>query len=85
MTAPEPRHGTRRAYNIRGCRCDACREANTRHHWFARQASKGQVPNTAPHGTANCYRNHACRCGPCRQAQTAAIRAYRDRKREAAS
>lgn len=61
-------HGTITAYTTYCCRCDECREANTR----IGQANKASriargIPDYV-HGTNNGYISYGCRCDPCRQA-----------------
>lgn len=66
MTAVE--HGTRSAYNNTGCRCLACREANSAYHRRYRERlneRRRRHPRLVPHGTASAYFNHGCRCDRC--------------------
>ncbi len=70
-------HGTRRAYDIHGCRCDSCVDAwNTRQREErARRASGRPEDNPAlRHGTKSTYVNHGCRCEACKAAQAEANR-----------
>ena len=62
------RHGAIRGYTDFGCRCDACREANTE---SCRQALTKRLARPVPdrvHGTINGYFSYRCRCEDCRQA-----------------
>jgi hypothetical protein len=79
-------HGTRSSY-AHGCRCDPCREENTRiarvhrRERYARVRSGGLV--RAPHGKATTYANWGCRCVPCRAAWHLHIKAENvERKRK---
>lgn len=51
-------HGTTRSYNAKGCRCDACKKANSD---YLKRAPINR------HGTTNSY-NKGCRCEACRKA-----------------
>lgn len=77
-------HGTVTGY-LRGCRCAACRVANTERHRVMRanRFARG-VPVDSMHGTSNAYTHYGCRCVPCRQAQLDYERDLRRRKAEAA-
>ncbi|RBO71658.1 hypothetical protein DSP71_15255 [Microbacterium sp. H6] len=59
--------GTVASYQ-RGCRCDACTEANRERHrdTVAKMREKGLSPGDPRHGTLGAYRNWACRCDACR-------------------
>ena len=83
-------HGTPSRYASGGCRCDACRRANTerlreRRH---RRYTSG-IPSHVEHGQNGTYSNWGCRCRPCATAHYAYnkpyLDAYKKRLREAAS
>lgn len=55
----------------RGCRCDACRAANTARAVRAKAARVArQIPDDVEHGAA-CYSGWGCRCDVCRAANAA--------------
>lgn len=56
--------GTKSAYNA-GCRCDDCRDANTKAH---RQLRVDKDRYDITHGTASGYFNFGCHCEPCKTA-----------------
>jgi hypothetical protein len=60
------RHGTERAYKT-GCRCDACRAANTEacYRRHMRMVNKGLSDGDPRHGTHGGYTNWGCRCPDC--------------------
>jgi hypothetical protein len=60
-------HGTTTCYDA-GCRCDACRTANTEYHSrYRRQRFNSAADRTdeIPHGTKGGYRNWGCKCDEC--------------------
>lgn len=71
-------HGTATAY-LNGCRCTACRAANTERH---RRMRAQRIARGTPfkHGTRNGYMNYGCRCGDCRAANAAYERERRRRQ-----
>lgn len=75
-------HGHPSTYK-KGCRCDACRDANRRHHAAlrARWKTDPSSADRAGHGKASTYKNHGCRCAPCTTANTADVIAYKARRR----
>jgi hypothetical protein len=85
----DPRHGTTNAYDNFGCRCDACKAANTRvlAQRKAARLARGLAPDDPRHGTDNGYRNWGCRCAPCTIAATndSYVTLRRRRAREDAS
>lgn len=63
-------HGNTAGY-VRGCRCDACRDAMRSYmqDWrttITARVAAGEL--TIPHGTLGGYNNYACRCKECRNA-----------------
>lgn len=65
-------HGTGSRYRKGGCRCDQCREANSRIHRAARARRMLRLEHDAKsivHGI-NGYTNHGCRCDVCRAAKS---------------
>jgi len=78
--AKESKHGTRSRY-MRGCGCDACREAST--DWHRELRHSGQTP---PHHGESGYFNYGCRCEICRAAGSARNHfQYEVRKKRAAN
>lgn len=69
-------HGTRRAYDTGGCRCEPCVEAWPHQRELrARRGAASPEDNLAlAHGSKSSYVNHRCRCAPCVEAQRAANR-----------
>ena len=64
-------HGTPSRYDA-GCRCAACRAANTaRYHESTELRRRALASAAVPHGSASTYRNWGCRCEPCHQAALA--------------
>ena len=66
-------HGGSGARYARGCRCQPCREANTRRAMRRRQerralAASGSIPETVRHGSAATAGNWGCRCDLCIEA-----------------
>lgn len=70
-------HGTRTAYNRHGCRCDACRLAQT---VYMREHRGGGERRIAQHGTRAKYVS-GCRCEECstanREYQSVYMRLWR--------
>jgi len=63
--------GTSSRYDA-GCRCAACRAANTaRYHESTELRRRALARAAVPHGSASTYRNWGCRCEPCHQAALA--------------
>ncbi|MFI0768573.1 hypothetical protein ACH4TQ_27355 [Streptomyces sp. NPDC021218] len=62
-------HGHPAKY-AQGCRCDACRAANTRRCARIRADSVADPTRAdrAGHGKASTYSNHGCRCDACQAA-----------------
>jgi hypothetical protein len=64
-------HGTPSRYDA-GCRCAACRAANTaRYHESTELRRRALASAAVPHGSASTYRNWGCHCEPCHQAALA--------------
>jgi predicted NAD-dependent protein-ADP-ribosyltransferase YbiA (DUF1768 family) len=64
-------HGTSSRYWA-GCRCAACRAANTaRYHEHTELRRRALATTAITHGSASTYRNWGCRCEPCHQAALA--------------
>jgi len=64
-------HGTPSRYDA-GCRCAACRAANTaRYHESSELRRRALASAAVPHGSASTYRNWGCPCEPCHQAALA--------------
>ncbi len=64
-------HGTSSRYDA-GCRCAACRAANTaRYHESTELRRRALAGAAVTHGSASTYRNWGCRCEPCHQAALA--------------
>lgn len=81
MSGPMPNPcGTAATYN-RGCRCEACRAANTERHrdYMQRRQVGGLKPvREAEHGRGlYLYVAHGCRCEPCRKAKSQSDTEYR--------
>lgn len=82
-----PAHGTPNAYK-RGCRCEACRSANTQRTREAREQRRlrlvgGQVSaDQISHGRS-AYTNWGCRCETCVSAHTRACRPFAIKWRKA--
>lgn len=73
MTTSE--HGKRGTYT-KGCRCDACREANRSYIESRRRAAGVQPARLGPqseHGTPGRYKR-GCRCEACRAGEAARTR-----------
>jgi len=76
------RHGTMYAYAAYGCRCDACRRANTQSAAKYRAAKRAlPLDENVQHGTTNGYDLRRCRCEKCREAHRIAMALYRSSKR----
>ena len=74
----EVAHGTANAYSNHGCRCDACREANTKHVDSWRKRYPDHVPKTEiVHGTPYAYESRQCRCDSCKEAASKKLRDWR--------
>lgn len=79
-------HGHYRTY-AKGCRCQKCRKAHA-DKWARDLAERRQDPSAADragHGKTTTYTNYGCRCDACRAANTAAVNAYRARRRQHAN
>lgn len=77
-------HGSVTGYCHGGCRCDACRLANTDYHRELRKRLRARIGSTlarVPHGTAGGYANHGCRCEACRSAHHTTMAAAYARRR----
>ena len=78
-------HGTSSRYDA-GCRCVACRAANTaRYHEKTELRHHALANAEVSHGSASTYRNWGCRCEPCHQAalaRAALARAARRARRQ---
>jgi hypothetical protein len=61
-------HGTTGCYG-RGCRCDACRAANARHHQRLRQQRALRAASAQFEHGLSAYKNWACRCEVCLKAK----------------
>jgi hypothetical protein len=71
--------GTNAAY-ARGCRCQACRDANTAeaHRFKAIRVARLEAdPTLRPHGDLATYANWGCRCPACTAEASARWAAYR--------
>jgi hypothetical protein len=77
------RHGRRGTY-IKGCRCEACNQANRDGANIGRYSRAGRTPPPDSHGKATTYTNWHCRCDPCKAAQSQVNRAYHAAHREQA-
>ena len=77
-------HGTRARY-LAGCRCDACRAANTAYVMAYRRA-RGVRPAAErldrKHPSVTAYTRRGCRCDACRAIMAAKARDYRARRRQ---
>ncbi|KMS79065.1 hypothetical protein ACH49_13470 [Streptomyces leeuwenhoekii] len=76
-------HGDYRTY-LKGCRCDACREA-MRVYKVERRAEWRRDPSAADrvgHGKRTTYSEYGCRCAPCTAANTEGTRQQRARRRQ---
>lgn len=76
-------HGLLKTYQYRGCRCRACRDANSAvyiQQRLDRRSRLSELPESA-HGKASTYHNWMCRCEPCTDAWAAKNADYRGRRR----
>lgn len=75
-------HGHPSTY-AKGCRCKACRAANTARCAELRKQSAADPSRAdrAGHGKPSTYKNHNCRCAACSAANTADVNAYRARRK----
>jgi hypothetical protein len=90
LAPDDPRHGTANGYGNLGCRCDACREANTISHMEWVRRSHYNVPmdewnrlrrtRYKVHGTEGTYKT--CKCDACRYASMIARRRRRAAEKE---
>jgi hypothetical protein len=78
---PVTHGGPGTAYVHYGCRCDECREANTRrklradrNRWLRMTIGESEP---SKHGKVSTYTNWGCRCEPCTTAQSQAYADYR--------
>jgi len=73
------KHGELDAYINLGCRCELCKEANTKHVTESkeRRVAKG---GPIPHGVSG-YGNYKCRCDICKAAKAEYVRGYWARKK----
>ncbi|MGW5616217.1 hypothetical protein [Streptomyces sp. NPDC003877] len=85
MTSREQPHGHVNTYK-NGCRCAACREANSAYQAAGnvRRKADPSLADRAGHGKRSTYVNYACRCTACCTASSAAQRAARARRKEQA-
>lgn len=83
MTTATSDHGHPNTYK-RGCRCNACRKANTDYQRTAnaRRRANPALADTAGHGRASTYINYGCRCALCREANRQRRRAWLDARKE---
>lgn len=75
-------HGTRSAYDRRGCRCEQCK-AGVRTIRKAEAAKLRAKSHLAPHGSPSAYFNWGCRCDLCKKAgsiENARVAARRKRR-----
>lgn len=80
MNRDDVPHGSYSTYVNHGCRCDACRQANTDYARHARQSRYTRRDNmTLPHGSLSTYMNWGCRCPECKAANAANGRRWRSR------
>lgn len=75
-------HGTTNAYNNHGCRCEACKAANTEANAEAKARRFSEPTPDHVHGSENGYGNYGCRCDACTAAWSLASNG-RARKRRA--
>jgi hypothetical protein len=76
-------HGTAGGYSNWGCRCAACRAANTESQRRFRARLRERVTAglaVVRHGEYSTYTNWACRCDKCRCAGREQRQRYRARK-----
>ena len=74
-------HGTSSRYGA-GCRCAACRAANTtRHREIRERRRRALATATVTHGSVSLYRNWGCRCEACHQAMLAQAAVQRAARR----
>ena len=66
----DERHGTTHAYTNFGCRCEPCKEANSKASTKRRltRVEHGLPEDDDRHGTYNAYTNYGCRCQACKLA-----------------
>lgn len=76
---PTSKHGTRYGYAYYGCKCEACRKANSDYSGTYRRT---EHPNHIPrHGTTSEYANHGCRCRDCKTEWARSCREYQWRRK----
>lgn len=65
--------GSGGGYTNHGCRCDACKQANTVRYARRRKEREQEAKNMDDprHGTPSFYANWGCRCERCRAASRA--------------
>lgn len=91
LSPDDPRHGSASTYRNHGCRCDACKKANTRSHleWSHRRGyhkpraewlAEIRLVADSRHDLAGYSRG--CRCDICRKASADYQRDYRARLTE---
>lgn len=61
---PSINHGTRYAFDKRGCRCEACTHAHREYRALRRRALATTPSDLIPHGLLG-YSNYMCRCEVC--------------------
>lgn len=83
MTADGQAHGHVNTYKS-GCRCTACRDANTDYQRVAnaRRRANPALADAAGHGRAATYINYGCRCPLCREANRRRRKAWLDARKE---
>lgn len=80
MEAVSYSHGTKKAYDVAGCRCVVCREAKRDRDKERREKLRRRVAAGDPtlkHGTATLYSKGGCRCEPCQIAGSRSLREWR--------
>lgn len=80
--ATTTKHGTLNAYTNYGCRCQPCKDENTKSTLRGRKSRTERLkanPGLMPHGRYMTYQNWGCRCRACTTAHSNASRdGYKD-------
>lgn len=76
----DPRHGTSNGYRNLGCRCEACKAANTEDQRRLREERRARAEDI-PHGTMSGYSNWGCRCEECSEVRREYTDTYKYRRR----
>lgn len=81
---PGVAHGYTASYR-KGCRCHACKAANSRSVSISRNKAANRkretLPDTVKHGTSGGYKYWQCRCPECREWNRADKNEYHHRKK----